>query len=96
MQPVVEFRKTPRGQYEYSVRAPRSKGIVPPPSFKQSGFGTLSDCVVDAGRGLAHSFRRVYVRYQGHCVGEADVAELLKEPARIAGEFARKQDELEL
>jgi hypothetical protein len=87
MQPVVEFRITPQGLYEYSIRAPRSHGVVPPPSFVQSGFGTLQECLVDAARGLTPRFQRVYVRYQGMCVGEEQLRHLLVDAERIASEF---------
>ncbi|WP_213957602.1 hypothetical protein [Variovorax sp. dw_954] len=86
MQPVVELRKF-ASTYTYGVRAPRAHGVVPPVSYVDEGFATLADCLLDVARGLGGNFPRIYVRLEGHCVGERDVAELLREPAAAAAEL---------
>ena len=37
LQPVVELRKEV-SSYAYSVRAPRSRGVIPPSSYRNGGF----------------------------------------------------------
>jgi hypothetical protein len=87
MQPVVELSKTKPSFYAYAIRAPRSNGIVPPHSYTDAGFGSLSECLVDVARGLTPRFQRVYVRYQGICVGERDLVALRHNPVEVAGEL---------
>lgn len=86
MQPVVELRKDAES-YTYGVRAPRAGGVVPPVSFNEVGFATLAACLLHVARGLGGNFPRIYVRLEGHCVGEREVAALRNEPARVAAEL---------
>ncbi|MDM0021050.1 hypothetical protein [Variovorax saccharolyticus] len=86
MQPVVELRKL-ASSYTYGVRAPRAGGVVPPVSFREIGFATLADCLLHVARGLGGNFPRIYVRLEGHCVGERDISALRREPARVAAEL---------
>ncbi|MDQ0587657.1 hypothetical protein [Variovorax paradoxus] len=83
LQPVVELRKE-AASYAYSVRAPRSKGVIPPSSYSNGGFATLADCLLDVARALGGDFKRIYVRLDGYCVGERDVVELRREPQEVA------------
>lgn len=83
LQPVVELRKE-AASYAYSVRAPRSKGVIPPSSYRDGGFATLADCLSDVARALGGDFSRIYVRLDGLCVGERDIAELRHEPEKVA------------
>jgi hypothetical protein len=83
LQPVVELRKE-AAAYAYSVRAPRSKGVIPPSSYRDGGFATLADCLSDVARALGGDFSRIYVRLDGLCVGERDIAELRLEPEKVA------------
>ncbi|RIX81221.1 hypothetical protein [Acidovorax cavernicola] len=86
LQPVVELRSE-GASYLYSVRAPRSKGVIPPSSYRHTGFASLPDCLRDVARALGGNFTRIYVRLEGHCVGERDIAELRKAPDAVAGEL---------
>jgi hypothetical protein len=83
LQPVVELRKE-GASYAYSVRAPRSKGVIPPSSYSSSGFVTLADALRDVARALGGDFNRIYVRLEGYCVGERDIAELQLTPEKVA------------
>jgi len=83
LQPVVELRKE-AASYAYSVRAPRSKGVIPPSSYSNGGFATLADCLLDVARALGGDFKRIYVRLDGYCVGERDIVELRREPQEVA------------
>ncbi|MDZ4359714.1 MAG: hypothetical protein U1B84_25415 [Variovorax sp.] len=86
LQPVVELRSE-GASYLYSVRAPRSKGVIPPSSYSHTGFASVADCLRDIARALGGNFTRVYVRLEGHCVGERDIAELRKAPDAVAAEL---------
>ena len=86
MQPVVELRKD-AATYTYGVRAPRAGGVVPPVSYNEVGFTTLAACLMHVARGLGGNFPRVYVRLEGHCVGERDISALLCEPEVVAAEL---------
>ena len=86
LQPVVELRKD-ASSYAYSVRAPRSKGVIPPSSYRNGGFATLADCLGDVARALGGNFSRIYVRLDGLCVGERDLVELRLEPQKVAVEL---------
>jgi hypothetical protein len=86
LQPVVELRKD-GASYAYSVRAPRSKGVIPPSSYSNSGFSTLADCLLDVARALGGDFKRIYVRLDTYCVGERDIAELKAAPEEVAAEL---------
>ena len=84
MQPVLELTKLQDLSFTYSIRAPRAGGVVPPPSYVDGGMTSLSACLKDAAQALAPNFARVYVRYQGLCVGELDVRDVLLQPLRAA------------
>ncbi|WP_257884894.1 hypothetical protein [Variovorax sp. RO1] len=86
LQPVVELRSE-GASYLYSVRAPRSKGVIPPSSYSHTGFASVADCLRDIARALGGNFTRIYVRLEGHCVGERDIAELRKAPDAVAAEL---------
>ncbi len=86
MQPVVELRSDATG-YTYGIRAPRAGGVVPPVSFNEGGFVGLADCLLHVARGMGANFSRVYVRLEGHCVGEHDIAALLDDPDLVAAEL---------
>lgn len=86
LQPVVELRSE-GASYLYSVRAPRSKGVIPPSSYSHTGFASVADCLRDIARALGGNFSRIYVRLEGHCVGERDIAELRKAPDIVAAEL---------
>lgn len=83
LQPVVELREEGTS-YAYAVRAPRSKGVIPPSSYQDCGFATLADCLSDVAKALGGDFKRIYVRLDGHCVGERDIAELRQSPELVA------------
>lgn len=89
MQPVLELRKLQDRSYTYSIRAPRSGGVVPAPSYVDRGLTSLPACLEDAAQALSINFPRVYVRYQGMCVGEQDVSQLRLHPMRVAGELVQ-------
>jgi hypothetical protein len=93
LQPVVELRAE-GASFAYSVRAPRSKGVIPPNSYEDRGFATLSDCLRDVAKALGGDFKRVYVRLDGHCVGERDIAELRKAPETVAAALKSACDAL--
>ncbi len=84
MQPVLELTKLQDRSFTYSIRAPRAGGVVPPPSYVDGGMTSLSACLQDAAKALAPNFSRIYVRYQGLCVGELDVPDILAKPATVA------------
>ncbi|MGJ7553934.1 hypothetical protein ACSFBI_08045 [Variovorax sp. RB3P1] len=95
LQPVVELRE--EGAYfAYSVRAPRSKGVIPPSSYQDCGFATLAECLSDVANALGGDFKRIYVRLDGHCVGERDIAELRKSPELVAAALSAACDSLNL
>ncbi|MFM9922344.1 hypothetical protein VLK31_05080 [Variovorax sp. H27-G14] len=83
LQPVIELRHEATG-YGYSVRAPRSKGVIPPCSYHAGGFETLADGLSDVAQALGGDFSRIYVRLDGYCVGERDVNELRHAPHDVA------------
>ena len=93
LQPVVELRGE-GATFAYSVRAPRSKGVIPPSSYKDGGFPTLADCLSDVARALGGDFKRIYVRLDGHCVGERDIVELRLESEKVAAELKTECDAL--
>lgn len=93
LQPVVELRGE-GATFAYSVRAPRSKGVIPPSSYKDGGFPTLADCLSDVARALGGDFKRIYVRLDGHCVGERDIVELHVDPEQVAAELKSECDAL--
>lgn len=93
LQPVVELREE-GAFYAYSVRAPRSKGVIPPSSYQDGGFATLAECLSDVANALGGDFKRIYVRLDGHCVGERDIAELRQSPELVAAALSAACDSL--
>jgi len=93
LQPVVELRAE-GVSFAYAVRAPRSKGVIPPSSYQDRGFATLTDCLRDVAKALGGNFKRIYVRLDGHCVGERDIAELKEVPEKVAAELQLECDAL--
>ncbi|MDM0014939.1 hypothetical protein QTH87_21015 [Variovorax sp. J22P168] len=83
-QPVVELRQE-AGAFTYGIRAPRARGVVPPVSFIEGGFSSLSACLLHVARGLAGNFPRIYVRFEDACVGEQDIVDLQARPEHVAG-----------
>lgn len=76
MQPVLEIRKLGERSYTYTVRAPRMPGEPPPEAcYVDLGLTSFSDCLRDAAGALTY-FPRVYIRYEGLCVGEQNVLRL--------------------
>lgn len=94
LQPVVELRQE-GVSFAYSVRAPRSKGVIPPSSYQDRGFATLADCLSDVAKALGGDFKRIYVRLDGHCVGERDIAELREAPKEVAAALKSACDALD-
>jgi len=92
MQPVVELSRTKPSFYAYAIRAPRSNGKVPPHSYCDVGFPSLPECLIDVARGLTPRFQRVYVRYQGLCVGERDLVELRHNAVGVASELVAEYE----
>ena len=88
LQPVVELRDE-GASFAYSVRAPRSKGVIPPSSYQDCGFASLAECLSDVAKALGGDFKRIYVRLDGHCVGERDIAELHQSPELVAAALRR-------
>lgn len=84
MQPVLELVKRQTTSYTYSVRAPRSGGVLPASCYVDGGFGSLAACLSDAAEAFSPYFTRVYVRYQGLCVGEHMVMRLRAQPEALA------------
>ena len=76
MQPVLEFSKLHDRSYNYSIRATRMTGVIPLACYVDRGHTSLAACVFDAAQALSVNFPRVYIRYEGACVGEADVRQL--------------------
>lgn len=93
LQPVVELRGE-GASFAYSVRAPRSKGVIPPSSYRNGGFPTLAACLSDVAKALGGNFKRIYVRLDGHCVGERDIAELRAAPEKVAAALRSECDAL--
>lgn len=87
MQPVLEIRKIGENSYTYAVRAPRASGEPPPLAcYVDLGFTSFAACLRDAAQALTY-FARVYIRYQGLCVGEETVARLERHPQVVAHEL---------
>lgn len=87
MQPVLEIRKLGERSYTYTVRAPRSAGEPPPEAcYVDLGLNSFADCLRDAAEALTY-FARVYIRYEGLCVGEQMVIRLESQPDAVALEL---------
>ncbi|MDM0072779.1 hypothetical protein QTH90_00170 [Variovorax sp. J2P1-59] len=96
MQPVLEIRKLGERSYTYTVRAPRSAGEAPPKAcYVDLGLTSFADCLRDAAQALTY-FSRVYIRYEGLCVGQQMVMRLESQPDAVVGElladYARQTD----
>ncbi len=87
MQPVLEIRKLADQSFTYSVRAPRSHGMLPQACYVDGGHPTLEACLLDASLALRAYFPRVYIRYQGLCVGEHELLRLNSAPVAVAREL---------
>ena len=84
MQPVLEIRKLGERSYTYTVRAPRSAGEPPPRAcYVDLGLTSFADCLRDAAEALTY-FSRIYIRYEGLCVGEQMVMRLESQPDMVA------------
>lgn len=94
MKPVLELSKLPDRSFCYSIRAPRAGGVIPPASYAEGGMTSLAACLQDAAHALGSNFSRVYVRYQGVCVGELDLPDVRRQPGQVAekllGEYRRR------
>ncbi|MBB1602663.1 MULTISPECIES: hypothetical protein [unclassified Variovorax] len=95
MQPVLEFIQRHERSYTYSIRAPRHGGPVPPACYVDRGLSSLSACVFDAAQALSVNFPKVYIRYQGLCMGEMDVSRLATcadlVAAELMAEYGRRE-----
>lgn len=92
MQPVLEIVKRHAHSYTYSVRGPRSGGVLPASCYVDGGFPTLAQCLSDAAEAFSPYFPRVYVRYQGLCVGEHMVMRLRAQPAALAEHLVQEHE----
>jgi len=87
MQPVLEIIKLGERSYTYTVRAPRAAGApVPEACYVDRGLTSFVDCIRDAAEALTY-FPRVYIRFQGRCVGEQSVARLESHPEAVVREL---------
>jgi len=83
MQPVLEVRKLGARSYTYSVRATRPTGApLPAPCYEDRGLTSFAECLRDAAEALTY-FPRVYIRFQGRCVGEQLVSRLESHPEAV-------------
>lgn len=90
MQPVLEIRKLGEHSYTYTVRAARMGGEPPPEAcYVEMGLTSFADCLRDAAEALTY-FPRVYIRYEGLCVGEQTVMRLERQPDAVARELLAK------
>jgi hypothetical protein len=96
MQPVLEISKLGEHSYTYTVRATRARGEPPPEAcYVDLGLTSFADCLRDAAEALTY-FPRVYIRYEGLCVGEQTVMRLESHPDAVVRELLLKyQDALE-
>ncbi|MBS0429221.1 MAG: hypothetical protein JSR41_18240 [Proteobacteria bacterium] len=89
MQPVLEIVERHAASFTYSVRAPRSGGVLPVSCYVDGGFGSLAECLADAAEAFSPYFSRVYVRFQGLCVGEHMVMRLRVQPEALAAHLVQ-------
>ena len=83
MQPVLEIRKLDEHSYTYTVRATRPSGApIPEACYVDRGLTSFVECLRDAAEALTY-FPRVYVRFQGRCVGEQLVSRLESHPEAV-------------
>jgi hypothetical protein len=90
MQPVLEFSQRDVRSYTYSIRAPQRSTVQVDACYVDRGLTSLAACVFDAAQALSINFPRVYIRYQGLCMGEIDVSRL-----RACSEFIARELQLE-
>lgn len=86
MQPVLEFIQRHERSYTYSVRAAQKSTVPMEACYVDRGLTSLAACVFDAAQALSHNFPRVYISYQGLCMGEIEVSRL-----RACSEFVAQQ-----
>ncbi|RZL61458.1 MAG: hypothetical protein EOP81_16585 [Variovorax sp.] len=87
MQPVLEVRKLGERSYVYSVRAPKSAGSLPAACYVDGDQTSFAACLYDASQALKVYFPRVYIRYQGVCVGEHFLQRLQTQSQGLAREL---------
>lgn len=88
MQPVLEIRKVHEHSYTYSVRGPKSAAnVLPPACYVDGGQTSFAACLYDASQALKVYFPRVYIRYQGICVGEHFLQRLQTQSPELAREL---------
>ena len=88
MQPVLEIRKVHEHSYAYSVRGPKSSaGALPPACYVDGDQTSFAACLYDASQALKVYFPRVYIRYQGVCVGEHFLQRLQTQSPGLAREL---------
>lgn len=88
MQPVLEIRKVHEHSYVYSVRGPKSAvNALPAACYVDGGHTSFAACLYDASQALKVYFPRVYIRYQGICVGEHFLQRLQTQSAGLAREL---------
>ena len=90
MQPVLEIVKRHAKSFTYSVRAPRSGGVLPVSCYVDGGFASFAECLSDAAEAFSPYFSRVYVRFQGLCVGEHMVMRLRAQPEALADHLVQE------
>ncbi|MDN4588330.1 hypothetical protein DBA29_07425 [Xenophilus aerolatus] len=92
MQPVLEIVKRHAKSFTYSVRAPRSGGVLPVSCYVDGGFASFAECLSDAAEAFSPYFSRVYVRFQGLCVGEHMVMRLRAQPEALADHLVQEYE----
>jgi hypothetical protein len=97
MQPVLEIRKLGEHSYTYTVRATRTAGEPDTEAcYVDLGLSSFADCLRDAAEALTY-FPRVYICYEGLCVGEQTVMRLESQPETVACELlAKYRDGIEM
>lgn len=90
MQPVLEFVRRHERSYTYSIRAPQISDTIPVACYVDRGLTSLAACVFDAAQALSVNFPKVYIRYQGQCMGEMEVKRLALCAESIARELMRE------
>lgn len=90
MQPVLEIRKLRDHSYVYSVRGPRSSGKLPAACYVDGDQTSFAACLSDAAGALTAYFPRIYIRYQGVCVGEQQLQRLNLQPVEVARELLER------
>jgi hypothetical protein len=87
MQPILEIRKLGERCYTYTVGAARMSGEpLPEACYADLELPSIADCLRDAADALTY-FPRVYLLYEGVCIGEQTVSRLESEPDGVACEL---------